>query len=84
MFNPKIREYRDVLKLTQDQLSEISGVSQNYISNLENEKYNAIIAVLILICRALNTNPNDILNWEQIESYNMDDVKLFLNENLKS
>ena len=36
--NNKIREYREKLKMTQDELAVKSGISRTTISDLENDK----------------------------------------------
>lgn len=64
MYKHKIKEFRNFKNLTQKQLSLRSGVSQNYISEIENYKYDLTVTTLVLICLGLEVTPNKILNWE--------------------
>ena len=49
-----IKHYRNMLNLTQEQLGELSGISTDYISELERGKKVPSIKRLDLIARALN------------------------------
>lgn len=59
----KIREER---KITQSQLSDMCGISQNYISELENEKHEATEYIIIRLCIGLGIEPNELLGWRDI------------------
>ena len=49
-----IKHYRNMLNLTQEQLGELSGISTDYISELERGKKVPSIKRLDLIAKALN------------------------------
>ena len=50
----KIKLYRNKRKLTQEELGELSGVSTDYISELERGKKSPSIKRLDMIANALN------------------------------
>lgn len=56
-----IRQYRAKYKISQEKLSEITGISQQHISNIENELVNPSIELLLQIAKALNVTINDIV-----------------------
>ena len=55
-FGKAIRERRKKLKYTQNDLSEITGLSASYISNLENGKATAEIGKAILLANVVGLN----------------------------
>ncbi|MGL4875141.1 MAG: helix-turn-helix domain-containing protein [Clostridium sp.] len=59
-----LREIRVAKKLTQYELADLSGISQNYISELEQEKHEATETVILDLCKALEVDPNTLLDWE--------------------
>ncbi len=63
----KIREYREKANMTQNELSEKSGVSRVTISQLEqgNER-NTTSRTLLKIARALNTTVENIFFTERV------------------
>ena len=61
----KLKELRKQKRLSQYALSERSGISQNYISELENEKHEATEEIIIKLCIGLNTDPNTLLYWKE-------------------
>lgn len=63
----KFREIREKQGLTLVQLAEKSQVSKSEISAVELGKSEITIGNLIRLCLALETTPNDILNWEGIK-----------------
>lgn len=48
-------------KLSQDQLSELAGISTKYLNLIENKKANPSIAVIVQICQALDISLNKLL-----------------------
>jgi hypothetical protein len=48
--------------MTQRQLSELSGVSQTYISQAELSKRNLSIDIVALLAAFLNTTPSNLLS----------------------
>lgn len=59
----KIRKYRHLAGMTQEELAEYSNLSVNYISKIEREKkQNVSIEKLVDICNALNISVEEILD----------------------
>lgn len=57
----RIKAARESKKLTQEQLAEITGLTNNYISNIEHTRSKPSIETLIKICNALEVTPDYIL-----------------------
>ncbi len=49
-----IKHYRKIKNLTQEKLSEISGISRDYLSEIERGKKTPSLKRLILIAKALD------------------------------
>lgn len=64
----KLKEIRTQKNLSQYQVSALTGVSQNYISDLENEKHEATEFVIIQLCIGLIVDPNTLLGWEDLHN----------------
>lgn len=56
-----IKSHRVMLNLSQDKLSELSGVSTDYISLIERGKRTPSIKRLCLIAKALGVEPYKLL-----------------------
>lgn len=56
-----VERLRRAQGITQEQLAERSGFSQQYISGLENGRRNPTVVTLYEIALALNSNPVDLL-----------------------
>lgn len=63
----KLKEIRVEKKLSQYELADRSGISQNYISELENGRHEATEEVIIKLCIALEVDPNTLLGWEKLK-----------------
>jgi transcriptional regulator with XRE-family HTH domain len=57
----RIAKRRKVLNMTQDDVAEATGLSNNHISNIENNHSIPSIETLIKICDAIDTTPNYLL-----------------------
>lgn len=57
----RIAKRRRVLNLTQDKLAEATGLSNNHISNIENNHSIPSIETLIKICAVLKATPDYFL-----------------------
>ena len=58
----KIKERREELKMTQEELAQKSGVSRQTISSIETGKYeNVLVGTLAAIATALGTTVDKIL-----------------------
>lgn len=57
----KIKERREALKMTQEELAQKSGVSRQTISSIETGKYeNVLVGTLAAIATALDTTVDKI------------------------
>ena len=62
----KIRERREELRMTQDELAQKSGVSRQTISSIETGKYeNVLVGTLAAIATALDTTVDKIFYPER-------------------
>jgi len=57
----RIKAVRESKKMTQEELAEVTGLTNNYISNIERFRSKPSIETLIRICNALNVTPDYIL-----------------------
>ncbi len=57
----RIAKRRRVLNLSQGEVAEATGLSNNYISNIENNHSIPSIETLMKVCKALNTTPDYFL-----------------------
>ncbi|WP_407311865.1 helix-turn-helix domain-containing protein [Desulfosporosinus sp. SB140] len=57
----RIAKRRKMLNLTQDDVAEVTGLSNNYISNIENNHSIPSIETLVKICNALDITPDYLL-----------------------
>lgn len=57
-----IKEIRLNKGYTQKKLSQLSGVSQSYISELENDGYRCTVNIICDLCKALEVTPNDLID----------------------
>lgn len=56
-----IRQQRAKNKISQEKLSELTGISQQFICNIETEKVNPSVETLLKIANALNVTLNDLV-----------------------
>ena len=56
-----ISEYRRELSLTQEQLAERAGISQQFLSKLENGKGVPSVATIMSLCDAMDLEANKLL-----------------------
>lgn len=57
----RIRTARENMNLTQERLAEITGLSNNYISNIERNQSIPSVATLVKLCNALEITPDRVL-----------------------
>lgn len=60
-----IKEKRLERKLTQEELSKLSGVSKSYIGDLERNEKEPSITVLCKLSRALKVKIEDLFYYEE-------------------
>ncbi|MBO8431539.1 helix-turn-helix transcriptional regulator [Spirochaetes bacterium] len=56
-----IRQQRAKNKISQEKLSELTGISQQFICNIENEKVNPSVETLLKIANSLNITINELV-----------------------
>ena len=69
--------------LTQEDVAEATGLSNNYISNIENNHSIPSIDTLLKICEAIDTTPNYLLLGISSHSDTEEDLRNKINEKLK-
>ena len=61
LIGARIRKIRRSQKMTQDKLSEASGISPQHLSQIESAKTKLSLATLVNICNALNVTADKVL-----------------------
>ncbi|MEQ8175414.1 MAG: helix-turn-helix transcriptional regulator [Syntrophomonadaceae bacterium] len=61
----RLKELRESLGLTQEQLGELVGVSRQAINAIETEKYEPSIWLAYDICKIFNSTIEDVFLFEQ-------------------
>lgn len=61
MYKLKIRKFRRLKKITQKNLASKIGISQNFLSEIENGKYDMKLSLLYKIGEGLGVCPKDLL-----------------------
>lgn len=56
-----LREYRNKNNLTQEEVSELSGLATRYISQIERGEAKGSIDTLLTFCEVYKITPNDVL-----------------------
>lgn len=56
-----LRKFRAIKRLSQEELAELSDLSQQYICSIENAKVNPSIFTMMKIAEALNVSVNDLI-----------------------
>jgi len=79
----RIAKRRKVLNMTQDDVAEATGLSNNHISNIENSHSIPSIDTLIRICEAIDTTPNYLLLGIAAHTDAEDDLRHQLSQRLK-
>ncbi len=67
-----ISKRRLLLGIKQVELGELTGLSQKYLSNIENAKSIPSLETLLLICEALKTTPNELLLGITEQAYDLE------------
>ena len=60
-----VRRFRTERRLTQEQLANLSGFGQQYISDLERGLRNPTVVTLYELAQALNTTPIELIKPER-------------------
>lgn len=56
-----IRVERFRKRLSQEKLAEMAGISTKYLNSIENEKVNPSITIVVLLCKALEIELNQLI-----------------------
>ncbi|MFB5269856.1 helix-turn-helix domain-containing protein [Paenibacillus enshidis] len=70
----KIRQYRKLKGLTQEQLAELVGTNFSYIGKIERGEYNVKIQTLEKIANALGVSLSALLSHGDYKSIDMSDT----------
>lgn len=86
MLKKRIYTYSSSKKLTQEELAELTGLTNNYISNIERTRSKPSIETLIKICNALEVTPDYILldSVYASKEYIMDEIAVKLKKCTKN
>lgn len=79
----RIAKRRKVLNLTQEDVAEATGLSNNFISNIENSYSIPSIDSLLKICEAIDTTPDYLLLGSVSYSDAEEELRGKINERLK-
>jgi Predicted transcriptional regulators len=63
----RIREFREFLQLTQEQLGELVGASRQAINGIETEKYEPSIWLAYDICKIFHCSIEEVFLFEESE-----------------
>ncbi len=87
----RIKSTREAKNLTQEKLAELTGLSNNYISNIERNRSIPSLETLVKLCNALDATPDSLL-FDSVFTYSSreyikDDIARLLskcnNKNIK-
>lgn len=87
------KKIRKSKRFTQEEVAEKSDLTPEYLSKFENGRYNASIYNIILLCKAIDTNPTQLFNQffkddsdaiittitDELKDMSLQDQKLVLN-----
>lgn len=84
-YGGKLRDFRKKLGMTLEDISQKTGFTKSFISQIENGKNSPSIASLKKICYALGTTISELFEDERniVHTFNNDDYKELNNKNLK-
>lgn len=63
----KLKQFRDSLRLTQEQLGELVGVSRQAINSIETEKFEPSIWLAYDIAKVFHSTIEDVFLFEESE-----------------
>jgi Predicted transcriptional regulators len=63
----RIKEFREFLQLTREQLGELVGVSSQAINTIETEKYEPSIWLAYYICKIFHRSIEEVFLFEESE-----------------
>lgn len=60
----QVREFRKAKNLSQNELAEVTALSQGYISEIEAGNARITVDILVELCRVFQVTPNQLLGEE--------------------
>ena len=79
-----VKNQREKLSLTQEELSEKINIDQSNLSNIENGKNFPSFTTLCSLIENLNIEPNEFLGFLKFKSNNKDIIDIEISERLKA
>lgn len=73
-FGEKLRQSRQIKKMTQKQLADLVGAKHNSVSDWENNKNKPDPDTIELLCGVLEISPNYLLNASE-ESFSLEEME---------
>lgn len=64
----RIKATREAKNLTQEKLAELTGLSNNYISNIERNRSIPSLETLVKLCNSLDVTPDSLL-FDNLSNY---------------
>lgn len=61
-FRENLKRIRKEMKLTQAEMAKEIGISQSYIADIERNRKNISLAVVLRIAEGLNISVNELIN----------------------
>ena len=61
-FGQNLKAIRKRMKLTQTEMAEQIGISQSYLADIEHNRKNISLAVVLRIAKGLNISVNKLIN----------------------
>ena len=61
-FGENLKRIRKEMKLTQAEIAKEIGISQSYIADIERNRKNISLAVVLRIAKGLNISVNELIN----------------------
>ena len=61
-FGQNLKAIRNRMKLTQTEMAERIGISQSYLADIEHNRKNISLAVVLRIAKGLNISVNKLIN----------------------
>ena len=61
-FGENLKRIRKEMKLTQAEMAKEIGISQSYIADIERDRKNISLAVVLRIAEGLNISVNELIN----------------------
>jgi transcriptional regulator with XRE-family HTH domain len=60
VFSAHLKKLRETRELSQERLSELSGLNRNYVSDVERGRRNPCLFNIVKLAEALNVSPSEL------------------------